>query len=76
MNVDHFKRHAVGYATIIGSMLAVVIGKLQSQWPANARDWTLLVLTAVAAGCTTITAYRSFPGGAPVPPSTTTTNSN
>ncbi len=59
--MNHFQRHLVGYATILGAMTATALEQLKAKWPADHQEWALFGLEVTGAGCTTIIAYRSVP---------------
>ena len=61
--MNHLQRHIVGYAMIVAAVVNVLIEKIETAWPHSAQDWTLLILAAIAAVCSTIVAYRSTSGG-------------
>ena len=63
--MNHVSRHIVGYATILAGVITVVTVKLESGWPKNSQDWTLLGLAAAGALCSNIIGYRAPYGGKP-----------
>jgi len=61
--LTHLQKHAVGYCTILASVVNVLEEKLASSWPHTAQDWTLLGLNTFAAFLASAIAYRAVPGG-------------
>lgn len=60
----HVTRHAIGYATILGSMIAVAAQRVADPAPFTQRAEVSLVLAVAGAACSTVVAYRARP---PVP---------
>ena len=61
---EHLSKHIVGYATVLASVVTVLSEKLETGWPHTPQDWSLLILAAIGAACSTIIAYRA-PFGRP-----------
>ena len=59
----HLQRHSIGYLTILGAVVNVLVEKLQVDWPNTPKDWTLLALNTVAAFVAASIAYRANPQG-------------
>lgn len=63
----HLCRHAIGYCTILASVVNVVEEKLQKAWPISRQEWFLLGINVVAAFLASVIAYLAIPRG-PQPP--------
>ena len=61
--MNHLQKHAVGYCTILASVVNVLEEKIATAWPHTAQDWTLLGLNTLAAFLAATIAYRAVPGG-------------
>ena len=64
---DHFQRHVVGYATLLGAMLAPIGERLADPAPITHRVLAEMLVGAIVTGCATITAYRAQSGKPPAP---------
>ena len=65
--IAHLQRHAIGYLTILGAVINVLLEKLEVSWPVTRQDWTLLALNTCAAFIAAAIAYRANPNGLPPP---------
>ena len=66
--IAHLQRHSIGYLTIIGAVINVLLEKIEVSWPHTAQDWTLLGLNTAGAFIAAAIAYRANPNGTPLPP--------